>query len=692
MHKFIIIIENLLAREGTRLFLLVPIFISMGIGIYFNLRFEPSFSGFLITIILVFFYFVFRKLQLHLPIFFLLAVLLMSLGFSTAQFRQNIKAAPILEKKIYLEFTAEIDEISFGKSGSRVTFKNIIPSINDVEKIRLNVRTGDEDLSPGAKVRLKAFLLPPPMPTHPGAYDYQRDLYFKSIGAVVYAVTKPVLIDEDLTENGISFKKISAYLRYEIGQIILNIAPQDSRGFLLAVMIGEKRFLDKTFQENMRKSGLAHLLAISGLHMVMIGGLVFYVIRFLASTAPALALNYPIKKWAAIAAIISVSGYLLVSGLAVSAIRAYIMIVMVLTAVCFDRTVISLRNVSIAAIVILLILPESLFSASFQMSFAAVTALVACYEKMGRKLFIFSEKTNVLTVGFLYFLGVALTSLIATFATSVFSVFHFGQFSIAGIVVNLLAVPLMGFWIMPCVVITFLLLPLGLSDFPMLIGSYGISAIEILAHWGANFTYSTINVPSVSPVFLLGLVLAFLMLIIFRTRIKYGAALFLCVAIIVQWQHVLPDVLVSDTGKIVMFRTFKNSPQINNRRTEKFVRSRWQEYFGISDFELFSTQNTTTRKDVICDPLGCAWQKETQFISYSQNPLSLRLDCVKSTILIATQPISIGCNKPDLTIDRFDLWRDGAHAIYLQHGEKPFVTTVNGVRGDRPWVPNRKRK
>ncbi len=681
--------------EGDRLFLFAPILIGLGVGLYFSLQFEPDLNSLLIILPLAVLCIGIRLTSYRALNFLFVPVLLILAGFGASQFRQSLVAAPILTEKAFGVYEGQIIDLSKAQTETRMTLANVMVEGQQYNKIRLNVRTGSEHLSPHMLIRVKAVLLPPPSPTHPGAYDFQRDLYFKSIGAVGYAVTKPEIIDVVENEGMTSFiSNQSIQLRHKISKNILENAPEKSQGFLLAIMIGEKRYLSKDVEEDMRKSGLAHMLAISGLHMVMIGGLVFFAVRFVLSRSELLALNYPIKIWAAVAAIICVTGYLFVSGTAVSAIRAYIMILLVLSAVCFNRTAISLRNVAFAAVIILLLWPESLLGASFQMSFAAVAALVFFYEKFGTKFVIASSKSHFMLKPFIYVWGVALTSLIATFATSLFAIYHFGQFSLAGIFVNPMAVPIMGFFVMPLVVLSFLLMPIGAAEYSFKLAALGIEAIEYLAAWGADYSYSSIPISAISPAALIFTVLAFLSLICFKRILKASAVLCLLTAMFIQANYHLPEIMISESGNLILFQQSTENSFINERRRERFIRSRWQEHYGVAEFSLFPDNKNTSKSislsEIRCDPVGCVWDKGRVKIAYSFNPYSHKDDCQRSHIFIAKDPIKIDCNEPALTIDRFDLWRGGAHAIYLSEGTPMKVESVNGIRGHRPWVPIKK--
>lgn len=682
---------ELILTDRTRWFLFTPLLIGIGITIYFNLGSEPRWEFLLIPVFLSASYSFFLLKGRLLTTLLSAAMMIIAIGFAAGQLRQLNVKAPVLEKKVKVTLEATVGTIFIGEKKSRVILEDITstPEIaQQPQKVQLNIRTGADHLKPGMRISLNAILLPPPGPTHPGAYDYQRNLYFKGIGAVGYALDRPAVMSEQEKDHTYKLRQI----RHEVSRQIILQAPQNTIGFLLAVMVGEKAYLKPVVQEKMRGSGLAHLLAISGLHMVMIGGLVFFFIRFVGSCFPFLALNYPIKKFAAIIAIISVSIYLSMSGMSVSAVRAYLMITLVFLAVCFDRTAISLRNLAFAAIAILLFAPESLFTASFQMSFSAVFCLISLYEKIGEKFLTFQGKAPLIAKSFIYLAGITLTSLIASAATTPFAIYHFGQFAFAGIATNLVAVPLMGFWVMPWVLVSFILLPFGLAGVPLALAGEGVILIQHLATWGADLPFAQMKVSAIAPYALTAFSVAVICFFIPRTKLRYGAFLLLVFAVIFQINHRMPDIMVSDSTNLILYNIENDTPVVNTFTRDRFDRGRWQEMYGVAEFKRLSALRKNPKAPISCDTLGCVWRQGRLNIVYSTHSLSHLQDCQRADILISQSPLPRDCPYPQVKLGWFDFWRMGAHAIYFGEEDAVYVQSVNGVRGKRPWVPIRARK
>ena len=219
--------------------------------------------------------------------------------------------------------------------------------------------------------------------------------------------------------------------------------------------MGDQRGIAEETQEAMRASGLGHILSISGLHMALVAGSVFWLIRALLALSPALALDYPIKKWAAAGALVVATFYLGISGAEVATVRSYVMLAIMLVAVMLDRRALTLRNVALAALVILVFSPESLLSISFQMSFAATVALIATYEALSAR----ADRKLDLADATGSDAGSAahgrrsstlfLTSLVAGLATAPFGAFYFQRVAPLTIVANMAVAPAVGFVVMP---------------------------------------------------------------------------------------------------------------------------------------------------------------------------------------------------------------------------------------------------
>lgn len=332
----------------------------------------------------------------------------------------------------------------------------------------------------GARVRFSARLLPPPGPAEPGAFDFRRYAWFQQIGALAVGARDVERIAPAIGENWIgALGDALRRARAEIAARARAAAPGQEGAIVAALLVGDRSGLEEPTLEDLRDANLAHLLAISGLHMALVCVTVFATLRGILALAPGLGLRLDAKKLAAAAALIVGALYLALTGAAIPAQRAYVMAAAAFGAVLVDRPAITLRAVAMAATLILLWRPESLLSASFQLSFAATTAMVAVFE--ATRGFWISERRLARrgAMGWLRRLGagaaaLALASLTAGVATGPFAAFAFNRVSRYGLLANLAAVPAMGLWIMPFGVLALSLSPFGLDGW-----CYGAMALGV---------------------------------------------------------------------------------------------------------------------------------------------------------------------------------------------------------------------
>ncbi|TNE34745.1 MAG: ComEC family competence protein [Alphaproteobacteria bacterium] len=683
------IYDELLAEfrfDRTRWFLWYPVFLGGGIALYFACRWQPGIWWLALPLPFLGFR-LWPAVRSHpLAAGLLTVCLLISLGFSASLVRTLVVAAPVLQKRAVVTVTATVLEKSMDYASGRLLLGT--PAFQDagrmpaLDRIRISSRSDIATAMPGDIIRVRAVLLPPPAPAYPGGFDFQRQSYFQSIGAVGYAIGS---IEKIGQEGGVLsvIKRLSALTRSRIANFVLAYSKERTAGFIIAILTGDKGAIEEGELEDMRSSGLAHLLAISGLHMGMIGGLIFYIMRFLLALFPYLALHYPIKKIAALVALLGLTGYLFVSGMNVSAVRAYIMISAVFLAVCFDRRALSFRTIAMAALLILLVLPESLLTPSFQMSFAAVFALIALYERAGPSLSRFARSGGMLRRFFAYLAGILLTSLVAGLATAPFSLYHFGQVASYSLIANLMAVPVMGLWIMPWAIVSFLAIPLGLS-FSLILMGWGIDIILDTARETASWPGAAQYLGSFPVSILIGISLACLWFLIWRKKIRWLAVPVVLVLFGALAFQRAPDIIIAESGNLYAIRTREGSTYLSSDRAEKFEAERWRLVLG-------DTKEEVPPSGFTCDPDGCLYKREKLLIAFPETEAGAEMDCARADIVISRRPVRKSCRHPELVIDRFDLWRQGAWSLYLTDSSAKFET-VNGLRGLRPWVPERYRE
>jgi competence protein ComEC len=548
-------------------------------------------------------------------------------------------------------------------------------------RIRLT-RSGEVDPRPGDRIELPAVLLPPRGPVAPGAFDFRRRAWFDGIGAVGYAIGPAEL---QARREGRAAAAL-ARTRDEASRRILGAIDGAPGAVAAALLTGDRAAITDWVYDAMRDSGLAHLLAISGLHVGLVAGIVFFAVRALLALDERLALRRPIKKWAALAALAAAGAYTLMVGAPVPTQRAFLMTGLVLAAILVDRTAVSMRLVAIAAAVILALRPESLLGPSFQMSFAAVVALVATYEALAGPATRWRANAGWAALPLLYLGGVALTTVVATLATAPYAVYHFQRLATYGVLANLAAVPLTAFWIMPWGIVAFALMPLGLEELALRPMGWGIEALLAIAENAAGWPGAASAVPAM-PGWGLGLMTAGgLWLCLWRRAWRLAGLAAVAAGVASLWLAPRPDILVSQDARLIAVRDADGRLALSSERVERFAAGIWLRRNGQEDAAPWP-ENGEPQPGLRCDPLGCLYQTGGLSFALVRDPLALAEDCRNADAVIAPVPVPRGC-RARVVVDRFDVWRHGAHALTVREGWI-HVDTVADAVGDRPWALQR---
>ena len=666
-------------------FFWLPIFLACGIGLYFTLPSEPPLI--LPFFFLVLTYVLYRATTHEFAKNIALIILIMVTGFCLAKLRTEHINATMIEKIIgpvnIIGDIYAIEPLEDGQ-GSRLILQNLdIEKLNHNQtpkKIRLKLRN-DKEIEIGQRIKVLASLNPPSPPLLPGGFDFRRYMFFRQIGAVGFIYHAPEILKNPAPQ----FFKIQK-IRKAISDRLEKTLPAEQSAIALALIVGQKHAIDDENTQAIRDAGLAHMLAISGLHIGLASGAAYFILRLVLACFPTLALRYPIKKISAIGALICAVFYMIIAGSTIPTQRAVYMSAVVFLAIILDRSPISLRLVAFSALIVLAIAPESLLSASFHMSFAAVTTLVYFYEvtrQYWRKFYTSSKWINKLA---LYFVGVCLTTIIASIATAPFAIYHFGQVSLLGSIANLVAVPLLAFIIMPFALLGLLLMPLSLDTWPLYIMGLGIDGIIEIADWAAKLPYAVIRTQAWSFSAFLVLIIGALWVILCR---GYGKLLSIPLILIsFTMNKPLADILVSADHKLYVFRSDNGGIYTSSKRKERFVLKNWEEYYGLEEGDSIALRYKGSEKQgesqPQCGENGCRFNIGGYNVSYAKHSYILEQECSWANILVSTEPIGkIDCNTP-YTIDKFDTWKNGAHGIWIR-GNSIKVKNVADYSSNRPW-------
>jgi len=389
-----------------------------------------------------------------------------------------------------------------------------------------------------------------------------------------------------------------------------------------ALMINEYSNIDKKILADLRATGLAHILSVSGMHLSLVAAIFFFSSRFIINNFESIALRIHVKKFAAFFALIGSFAYLLISGMEVAAIRSFIMSSMIIIAIIIDRSSNPMRAIAFSALTILLLTPENIIHPSFQMSFSAVLALIACYELLGKVKFDFAD-FNLFQKILFYFFSVSFASLVAGLATMPFALYHFSQSSNYSILANLLAVPITSFILMPCVVLTFILYPFHLEFLSLYPMKLGIELMIKIAHYIGNLPYSVTIFPKLTESNLLIIVLGMLWFCLWKTRVRLIGIPLVILAIILQFFTPKADIFINWQNKNIAILNNQNQLVFLTKPLAKFKKQLLMHYLG-TDTAMRYPQGKT-------DELSCL---DNNICIFNKNKYQVKFDLNKFEIII----------------------------------------------------------
>lgn len=686
-----------LEAESDRWFLWAPVFFGLGIGAYFALAEEPPVYAIIAIVCIAGCLCMVVRSR---PVVWAVSVasLCAVLGLADASLRTHLVAKPALTDDRAAAVTGWVEKTEERlPSGHRLTLRvlSIEPERGGPQPYRVRLTSRfDEAPETGTPVSLRAVLRPVPEPVIPGGFDFARKAYFDGLGAVGFTLTPATRIrNHEPAPWDIRLRALIDRVRHGIEKRVLEALPGERGAITIALVTGERGRIPEETLQALRDSGLAHLLAISGMHMALMAGALYWLVRALAAAIPGLSLRYPIKKWAAVAALMGGAFYLALSGAAVATQRAFLMMAIVFLAVLLDRPALTLRNVAIAAMAILVFFPESLFNVSFQMSFAAVTALIAVYERVERHGSVAANSSMpawLLRKGVWYMCGIALTTLVASIAIAPFAAYHFNRLAQFSLLANLATMPFFGLLVMPAALAALVAMPFGLEVLPLHVMAWGIERIVAIAKEVSSWDGATFEIAQMPATSLVALVLGGLWLCLWQTRWRLAGLAIASVGLLTTTSLPKPDVLVERDGKVVAMRTAADELSAAGAERPNYSLEQWLRSDGDPRVPLEALKGRGFR----CDEIACVATVKGKTLAFVHHPAAIAEECARADIVISRVPIRRRCPKARTSIDRIDLWREGAHALYFD-GQSIRVETVAEMRGNRPWsravAPKRKR-
>jgi len=691
----------LLALEAARghLFPFAPVLLGLGIGLYFALPAEPG-AGLRLGLTLA--ALALGALGLAGPVVARLPAMAVALvvgGLVLVAWRAHQVAAPVLGWRYYGVIEGRVIQVDRSASDAlRLTLDRVvlgpISPARTPERVRLSLHGPLPEVvpEPGARVALTGHLAPPGGPVEPGGFDFRRLAWFERLGAVGY--TRRPLDRIDPPEPG--WALAVTRLRMALSEGLRNRLPGEAGGFVAAILTGDRSGVGAETTEALRRSNLAHLLAISGLHMGLLTGVVYGALRGGLALIPFVALRLPIRKIAALGALAAAAFYLALSGGNVATQRAFVMVAVMLVAVLADRRAISLRSVAVAALIVLALRPEAILSAGFQMSFAATVALVAVFGLLrdpppdpmaalpGHR----PRRRPRLPLPIRRLRDVVLCSLVAGMATAPIAAAQFHRLADYGLLANLLSVPLMGALVMPAAVLSAVLWPLGLEGAGLWLMQGATRWILWVAHTVAGWPGAVRPVAAPPAWVIPVLALGGLWLILWPGRARLAGPAAMAVAALGWGAAPRPAVLIAEDGGLVGVMTDLGRVP-SKPRGAGFIARNWL----AADGDAADQAEAAARPGFVPVTGGAAWAGGGLVHLHGRGAAEALAAHCRDGALVVLAARHDGPLPGDCRLwDQRRLARSGSLALSWP-GPGAQVVSARAVAGQRPWTgrPPRRR-
>jgi len=672
--------DALVAAEAGRRLLWSPVLLGGGSVAYFAWPVEPPLLPSLLAVCWL------GSLALALPRWrgLLWLPLLVVIGFTAAQVERRVVAPPMLERSLSSDLVGRVVDIDRDERGTRLVLDSVsvaalVPP-DTVWTVRLWVPPGGEAIAVGDRIEGRGRLMPTSPPLAPGGFDFRRHAFYQGLGAYGYFYGVPEVVAH--APGGFPVES----LRRAIDARIAGALGANERSALaVALLTGERGAIPAEVTEAMRASGLGHLLAISGLHLGLVAGFVFFSLRAVLALSPRLCQGMPIKKIAAAAAMLAAFGYLVLVGAPAPTQRAFVMTALVLLAVIVDRQAISLRLIAIAGCVVLLLAPHSVTGPSFQMSFAAVLALVAGFEAATRARRGDGWLMRSAVRRYLVFL--LFSSCLASLATLPFAAYHFQRIALFAPVANLIAVPLTATIIMPSGLVALMLMPFGIEALPLAVMGQGIALLVDWARVVADWPDASLLTGGIGDAALLAWVAGFLLLCLLRGRWRFvaGAAPMALAALLIAGRAP-PDLLVDEQTGITAFRPAEGEIMVTSPG-DGFLTGFWMRWWGEAGVpRAMPLSSFAAGAPARCDGQGCLVRQAGLLLAVPETRAGHVEDCARADIVITRASWRELTPCRALQITAADLARSGSLAIDIDGAG----WRLDWARPDgptRPWHP-----
>ena len=610
------------------------------------------------------------------------AGLLVATGLALTWWRAERVAAPVLPRATIATVGGTVARVEAlpARGLVRVTLDDVRwDPAPDPAPVRVRVNLDEaavpRGLGVGARIAVRARMMPPAPPAVPGAYDFARVAWFDRLGATGRGFA-PVTVTVPAREGDGIRATLTAH--------ILRRLPGSEGGIAAALATGDTGAISDDDAEAMRRAGLAHLLSVSGLHITAAVGIVMALVMRLLALWPRLALTGRVPLFAGAAGAVAAIGYTWLTGAQVPTIRSCVAALMVLAALALGREAVTLRLVAVGALVVLLAWPEAVVSPSFQLSFAAVTAIVALHE-IPRVRGWFGPRDEGRLAQWVRALGsLLLTGLVVEVALMPIAAFHFHKAGAYGAAANIVAIPLTTFVVMPAEAIALVLDTLGLGAPAWWVAHAGLALLLWIARTVAAAPGAVAAIPGM-PAGAFGLMVAGgLWVALWRTRRRLAGLA--PVALGAAWALATPppDLIVTGDGRHLAWRGEDGTVAILRDRAGEYVRDTLAEGAGLdAEPALLSQARGARCNRDLCWLQRGRWRVMATRSAYFVPVAALVPLCRQADVVVSDRRLPRGCRGRWMTLDRATLARTGGVAVTLAQGK---AVTVRRPGDAHPWV------
>jgi len=608
-----------------------------------------------------------------------------ALGLTAAQFSTRaalrVEVVPVRGATI----TGTVRAIELLPEGQRLTL--VAARFADqpaplARMLRVRLRPSDWLVAEvGDTVRLNALVKPPAPPAYPGAWDLQRDAFYAGYAGYGFALGPAEVVERGAPSG---FAQSARWLRDSIDRRIAAVLPGATGAIAATLLTGVTTAIPAPDREAFRDSGLAHILAVAGLHVGIVMGLAMGLARLVLALSEHASLHWPAKAVAAGFALAAGGFYLILTGSHVPIMRSFAMACLFTLAVIAGRRAASLRGLAVAAAALMLLAPEQVMGVSFQMSFSAVLALIVGHALARPHLLRLRAGGGGLSA---HIAALALTSLLAGAASAPFGMYHFGRFQVYFVVSNLAAVPLTAFFVMPAGLIALALMPFGLDVPALRAMGLGVDGLIWIARATAALPDAAIAVAPMPSWGIVVLALGMAWAGLWRSRMRLAGLPLIAIGLASPAWFRMPDVLVAADGRLAGAVTPAGLFVQRQTGASNFTLDAWRQLAAAEVARSFPESSDVAEAGLACEQRGCLLRPRGQgtpaiLIAHGSPRAEM---CRHAGLVVAIDIARAPCHGSVTAISRAQLAESGAIAVWAERSGLRMLTDRE-VRGDRPWV------